>query len=671
VYWFLSGIVIEGLPLLFFLAASVLGSWFLLRSLFNLPAFERPLLSVALGVCLGTWLSNFTGRILAPQAGFMLSALIILVAGCSVWILGGRGKPEKQEFTGWPLLVAVLAMTLVFTLMGRGLGIFDDRKNLSMISIMAAGDIPPHFYMNAGFLFKYHYGFELLAAMVMRLGGLFPWSAFDLTKGAVAGMALGLAALWGRRVGGRWSVGIVLAFVLAMADGGRWLLTLLPVSWVAQASRHITMWGSGFQSGETLVHALNSAWAVEGGPPFPLPFAFANGILQPFILYLQAGPRSLLLVIIFCLLLLVGRQSARYAWLIFVPMLALLALAAEAEYILFCAGLVIILAVLPRRRLTISLRRQSREIFGAAGLSAVLGLVQGGTITETMRGVLQGASGSAAAAGARFGLRFPPAIVSSHLGELRLTSPGELMLGLFELGPALLLAPLVILLTLRWLTRGRYLWSAMAASTFLGFLIPIFLRYQVDRDITRMTVYALMGWIILATPALAAALRCGRRPWLAGALCAYGMLLVFGGLVLAGPLLTAANVAVIGSELAPADASMTRQVWDRLPPEALVLDSSPWRAVVVTGRLTISSSDSDEVLPSWRSLVANPVIGQVRQAGFDYVYIDTDWLNSMPPQARLSYAEPCARSIAEVHDSGANGGRWLYDISTCRGGPGG
>jgi hypothetical protein len=665
VYWFLSGTAIKALPLIFFLAASALGSWFLLRSLFSLSAIERPLLAIGLGTCLGTWLSDFTARLLAPQWAFMLAGLLVLLAGIAAWVICGHRMPERREFEVWPLLITVLAMTLVFTLMGRGLGIFDDRKNLSMISIMAAGDIPPHFYMNAGFLFKYHYGFELLAAIVMRLGGLFPWSAFDLTKGAVAALALGLAAVWGRRVGGRWSVGIVLAFVLAMADGGRWLLSLLPVSWVVQASQHISMWGSGFQSGENLIHALSSPWAIAGGPPTPLPFAYVNGIMEPFILYLQAGPRSLLLLIIFCLLLLIGRQSTKYGWLVFVPLLALLALAAEAEYVLFCAGLLAALAIMLSRSATPRLRRQWLELAAAGAASAAFALLQGGTITETVRGLLLGSSGSAAAPGVGFGLRFPPAIVSAHLGELHLTSPGELMVGLFEVGPALLLAPLVVLFGLRWVRRGRSLWVAFAASTLFGFIVPIFIRYQIDRDVTRITAYALMGWIILATPALAAAIRWGRLPWLAKGLSAYSLLLVFGGLVLAGPLLTAANVAVIGYQLHPADASMARMVWDRLPPAALVLDSSPWRAVAVTGRLTVSSSDSNEVLPSWQSLVADPVVGAVRQAGFDYVYMDSEWHDSMPGGARQSYEQPCVRPLAEVHGNGSNGSRWLYDISRC------
>src|SRR3990172_9482356 len=191
------------------------------------------------------------------------------------------------------VLAGMLAATLLFTVIGRGLAILDDRKNLSLISMMAAGDIPPHFYMNPVALFRYHYGFQLLGASAVRLGGLFPWSAFDLTKGFAAALSLGAAYLVGWRLGHRSAAGWVTAACLLFGGGARWLLLLLPPTFLAEASAHVVLWGSAASSADSLRLAMLGPWIIGGGPPTPIPFAYPSGILEAFVLGVQGGPGSL------------------------------------------------------------------------------------------------------------------------------------------------------------------------------------------------------------------------------------------------------------------------------------------------------------------------------------------------------------------------------------------
>ncbi|MGB2894576.1 MAG: hypothetical protein WBB65_00255, partial [Anaerolineales bacterium] len=385
-YWFRTGNALDGLALIPFFFLFTLGGWLLSMHAFKLKSRERVVVGFGLGLALTLWFSNLLGRWLPPQIAFWGAAGLVLILGFLSTIWSDRPFLDKTDLQVWPLLLFFVGITLLFTLMGRGLGIFDDRKNLSIISTMAAGDIPPHFYMNSGFLFKYHYGFQLFSASLMRVGGLFPWSAFDLSKGITAALAIALAYLWGWRVTYRKLGGVITAFVLTFASGGRWLLTLLPPSILSRAGAQLTLWGSAAQSAPNLLQGLSSAWIVEGGPPVPIPFAFVNGILQPFILYLQAGPKSLALVLLLLLLLIFRRRVNRFGLIVITLLIAMWGLTAEAEFVLFALGLFTVFIMLRTWRKKPLWRLELRTATIVLAIASVIIIFQGGTITETVRG---------------------------------------------------------------------------------------------------------------------------------------------------------------------------------------------------------------------------------------------------------------------------------------------
>ncbi len=667
-YWFRNGNALDGLALIPFFFLFTMGGWLLSTHAFKLRSRERVVVGFGLGLALTLWFSNLLGRWLPPQIAFWGAAGFVLILGFLSTIWSDRPFLDKTDLQAWPLLVIFVGLTLLFTLMGRGLGIFDDRKNLSIISTMAAGDIPPHFYMNSGFLFKYHYGFQLFGASLMRVGGLFPWSAFDLSKGITAGLAIVLAYLWGWRATYRRLGGVFTSFVLAFASGGRWLLTLLPPSILSRAGAQLTLWGSGAQSAPDLLQGLSSPWIVEGGPPVPIPFAFVNGILQPFILYLQAGPKSLALVLLLLLLLIFRSRMNRFGLIVLTLIIAMWGLTAEAEFVLFAIGLFTAFIVLRAWRKEPVWRLELRTAAIVLAIASAIIIFQGGTITETVRGIIlptEEALVGIAGPSVGFSLRSPPAIVSAHLGELRITKPGELLIGLMEVGPVILLVPLIAWASIRWVKRGRFLYLAIALSTFFGFLIPLFLSYEVDRDITRLTNYALMGWILLTVPLLKTFWYFKRPNWIRAVIVTEVVVVVFGGLVVMGSLLAAIPKAVFADEIEPVDAAMTRLVWDELSPGAEVLDSRSWRAVPITARLTRSAVDSYAELGSWADLVAFPDVHQVSDEGYRYIYVDEFWWDSMPENAQESYLDPCVEVIQELHDNAANGSRWLFDVGEC------
>jgi hypothetical protein len=668
-YWIRTSQVVALILLSLQFLLIAVGGWVTATHAFRLPSKQRIPVGISLGLILFIFFSNILGRWIPPEWSFWISVVCVVLVGGLTWFINKDQFLNPRDLKVWPQLLMLGVAILLFTLIGRGLGIFDDRKNLSLISLMAAGDIPPHFYMNSEFFFSYHYGFQLLGASLMRIGGLFPWSAFDLSKGIVAGLAILMSFVWGRKVSRSHWGGVIFAFLILFASGTRWLLLLFPPSLVLKASQGLTLWGSGAQSTQTLLQGLSSIWVVEGGPPTPIPFAFTNGILQPFILHLQAGPRSLALVIFFTLSLIIGRRRNLVSTIIVIIVLSTWALTAEAEFALFAAGIGILTLFLLILRVDRKKLEVARDLIGIVFVAGLFSLIQGGTITEIAKGLLP-RSGGAALLGTigpdvGFGLRFPPAIVSSHLGEMRILHPGELVIALAEIGPLLLLAPVAAWFARKRILKRDYFSGAFGVSTILGFLLPVFIYYSVDRDVTRMTQYALVGWLILGWPVIVVSWKLNQA-WWRSLLTGFGFLTVFGGLVVSGPLLSALHTVVFADGIAPVDAVMLRSNWDTLEPGSEVLDSDPWRAVALTGRLTRSSASSYATLPEWECLRSGPSLDRVVSAGFEYIYIDTYWWNSMTEEGRNSYSSPCVELFDEASDNAENGRRWLYDLRSCK-----
>jgi hypothetical protein len=657
------------LLLILFVLISI-GGWLIASFAFQLRSRERLMGGMGIGLVSYVFFSNVLGQILGPSLAFWFAGFLVFVVGLLCWFYSRDRSLDLHDFKVWPLLFMMVLLAVWITLIGRGIAIFDDRKNLSIISTMAAGDIPPHFYMNPDYRFNYHYGFQLIGAGLMRVGGLYPWSAFDLSKGIVSALAIMLAAVWGWRATHSKLWATATAFLVTFASGGRWLLNFLPQSILRRASGQIELWGASGSTVTSLFEGLGQTWAIDGGPPLALPFAYVNGILQPFVLKLHKGPISLNLVILFLALLLIGRHRGWKGTFLLGVLFATWALVAEAEFILFGFGLGL-------AAIFIAARGNVRAMLRSPGLSnpllafltgGIVSVFQGGTITEMVKGFVgirpAGGLGGGTGLGG-FQLRWPPAIVSAHLGELRITSFYPLLVALFEMGPAILAGVLVVLCVRRWIRHGRIPEAALAFSSFIGILAPLFLKYDIDRDITRMTAFALMGWIILAVPVLAIMLRRYPLDWLRVAIGSWVTALILGGLVVTGSLNSAIPRAVFSYHIADLDVHMTRLVWDQLPDEALVISAHQWAVVPVTGRLTRTSVDNTTVLDTWLDDINTSGASDLARGGFDFVYMDEAWWGTMSPENKASFSQECVLLFAEVEDTSRTHFRRLYDVGKC------
>ncbi|MGH2628232.1 MAG: hypothetical protein ACRDHY_16460, partial [Anaerolineales bacterium] len=361
------------------------GGWLLVRQSFRLKPRERLMAGAAAGLLLFVVLSNLLARALPLPAAFWTAGLAVLASGVASNALSRTGRmPGRGDLAGLWLPLGFVGMAFAFQSIQRGLAVFDEYIHLPLVSVMATGDIPPHFYLNPAQPFAYHYGLQIWAASMVRLAGFFPWSAFDLSRALALALTACLAWLWFRRTVRAEFAVLVSAALLLFAGGARWLLLFLPGRILAEISRHVALINTGANTASTLAEALGRPWTLEGGGLVPFPFAFHNGIFVPLIFNLgSTGAMPYFTILL--LLLLAGRVEPGWrSAAVTAFVLASLALSAEHLFVLLwlaLAGITLWGLIGPGRRGGRAMRPSMRWRAGVLGASALLAIVQGGFLT--------------------------------------------------------------------------------------------------------------------------------------------------------------------------------------------------------------------------------------------------------------------------------------------------
>jgi hypothetical protein len=188
------------------------------------------------------------------------------------------------------------------------------------------------------------------------------------------------------------------------------------------------------------------------------------------------------------------------------------------------------------------------------------------------------------------------------------------------------------------------LFASLGAGSILSFLFPIFFRYGLDFNITRLTGGALWIWSVLGFPALWGWMIAARGAVRSLAWLGYAAT-VFGGLVLFGIQLIAIPSPILSDFVDNTDARYSRTYWDRLDPGAQVLDSIPERAVTLFGRASRAMMDVYHPWPDWQALIDNPDPGAVADAGYSYIYEDEAWWRAMTTEQHLALKQPCVSDL--------------------------
>ena len=292
-----------------------------------------------------------------------------------------------------------------------------------------------------------------------------------------------------------------------------------------------------------------------------------------------------------------------------------------------------------------------RDLLGWTGvmLAATLGaIVQGGMLTEIVRARFT--SGQAQASyfdtAPTWSGRQP--IVSAHLGSLSIFNPAQLLAALAEIGPVILVTPLVFAWAWKSFRLGKWYEAALSAAS-LGSLIALFVAFK--GPLFTATPRLMGDWffvcILYSAPLLWIWARKRSEAVQIGAVTG-GLITALSGLVLFGVQLAAIQKPVYATFITPMDAKMTQEYWNKLEPKALIFDPVVYRAPTVFGRFTDSSPSWYLESPEWQSLMNAPDPFKIRAAGFDYMYLDSDTWNSFTPGEQALFQAACVKQVAQV-----------------------
>jgi hypothetical protein len=263
-----------------------------------------------------------------------------------------------------------------------------------------------------------------------------------------------------------------------------------------------------------------------------------------------------------------------------------------------------------------------------------------------------------------FQLAWPPAVVSSHLGVLSLFDPRTLIVALFELGPLLLVFPLLAVWGIKAFRVGRW-YEAALASTAVVMLLAFFVQFSGSTGVRNTPRLYTFLPLLAAFAVPLAWVWAAHRPAVTKILVAgLGLVAITGGLVMFGIELLAIQRPVYSSYLTTLDARMTRAYWNRLEPGALVFDPVPYRAPTVLGRPTDSNLTWYQAKPEWEALLADPEPARLRAAGFRYVYLDNGYWDGLSAENQQAFSGGCANLLSEVQDNEGNF-RKLVDLHGC------
>jgi hypothetical protein len=248
-------------------------------------------------------------------------------------------------------------------------------------------------------------------------------------------------------------------------------------------------------------------------------------------------------------------------------------------------------------------------------------------------------------------------------GQLSLFDGRQLLVLLAELGPALLLLPLVI--AWQWPRRRRADWFTLGLgwSALLSLLFGLLVEYGVDRSTTRMPATALWAWLVLAFPILWQARKNMRLPARFGLAAGY-LAAVLGGIVIFAFQLPAMLVPQYTYFITDLDAGIAHDYWGSLPPDAQVFDPMASRSPTIFGRIPRAHASIYVPLPEWEALATDPDPAIIAQAGFDYIYLDKQWWNTLNETQQARLLQPCVDIMEDRTILGIDF-RLLVDIHAC------
>lgn len=674
-YWFRAGGWLNILPWLVVMLLVFWGGWLLVFYVFKKRQPEHLYLGFSLGIIVYLALINLLGRWVEPETVFWLCGVITLLVG----VIAARFNFKLPYLAGLraslPYLVLFVGMFWVFLRIGKGVGLFDEYKNLALVSVIANGEIPVREFFGIPNPLRYHYGFHFLPASMMQLGNMMPWSAFDMAKALLWGLLAVLSWMLGNEFFKKDWGGPLATLTVLFSSGTRYLLLLLPSNLLIRGNEIITLWGASSESAESFFSLMTSQSILDSGPPVPFPMAYMSGVKTPLVL----GHAGNTLMSVFILLVLVhllldfpgGVKGWRVG--ILTVLLSFWGLTAEAAYVVFLIATGTYVGWVAIRDRTFKINPFLREIVLGLLISLPLVIFQGGTISAML---LNHANDfnlvDAAQTGSdlsSFSTRWPPAIISAHLGQIPLDNGIGWIIGLFETGVWLVLLPFVSFYKETPPTRfGKHLFPISLIIVWFSLLLPLFVRWEWERDIVRIPTFGLEVYSILLLFFLSGQLRKKTVKSRVFSYVSLGLiaLTVFGGFVLMGTQLTASQQLIYSHRYDIHDGELLSEVWGMIPEDSKAIGPIG-KMSILTGHLTggIYTPPPGEEGEVWDEMRARPTIEGLVSAGYEYVYADQQWFAAIPESAQAELDADCVSILSEAWNKPRSKFTRIYDLTSC------
>lgn len=613
----------SGLFLLFvcLILLSSLGGYLICRLVFSVSARESLPIGIGLASLLLIVLTNLASHWLSLQWAYLLASVLIIGTGGMLFVF----TPSKREvFENWqqalPPILVFLLLFVLFLRINQGLAIFDENYNLPIVSLIAAGDVPPHFPFDPSQPLAYHYGLHLLAGVAVRLAGISPWLAFDAVRAYTHALMLILATLWFERRTGNFWAAVIGGGVVYFGGNTQWSLLFAPQTWLKKLSAMVVLSNTALSSGKNLFDLLTKSWNIDGLGAVSFPFAFIGAIFKPQNLALTSNGAAVALTIL--LLLLLATDNWRLVNTVIVGLiLASLALTAEYLFGLLAIGTGLVALLNAMRQKSFSpLVHQLLLWTPALGL-AIFG---GGVLSVMAQHFLRGLIGKDSVNGhglLGFEWQSSPSLPTLYFGRLSLIQMDTLLLSLILLGPIIFF----ILLSLKQLKNQWRSMDLIHQGLLLGASVCFILSFMVGiKDslggITRLLDTTLVIFLILSFPLLINLW--GKHSRFLQTLVVLNLvLLCLGGIVTFSLEFIAIPRPQYTTYISDVDVKFFTRYWNRFPRQTQIFDPTPVRSLVLFGRSVGSiASDYGKWLPEWQQILANPTPTRLLQAGYTHAY---------------------------------------------------
>ena len=652
----------------------ILGGIWIVRRAFNLNKVEQAMIGLATGLMIETWLANILGQLLPVMTAFWLAAGLVFLAGILVWLPLSRqklGALFQITISPWQW-VALALLSYLFIAIGRGLSLFDDYLTLPTTSLIATGDIPPHFALNPSIRFDYHYLVLLFSAQLWRIGNFHAWNSLDYARGLTFAISVVLTGIWAKRLTRSTMAGYLTGILSIFGGGVLWLLLFLPQDLMQHISWNIQMIGSALDTAPDLLGALQKPWRIIGGPPIQFPFVFLSGISTTSLINFMGGAGGIIWIVPILLILIHNRGRNWLAWVVTAIFLASFALTSEILFVYYAFGIVLVAVIYAIAHKTIRLPQKLWAWLITMLAAGLISLLQGGVITGTFFSTILGDLGIDLATPSynafSFYLTWPPKLVSQHLGILALTNPSQLLVALLEIGPIIFVLPLVVIWGIKAYRAQRWFEAGWIFATLAG-LVLVFVQYSGTGGIVPFDKWqsSIINLCKLYAVPLVWLWAKDRAEILKPVLSTIFMATILGGIVIFSLEIIAVPKPTYSYYLTSLDARAEHDFWNKLPQGALIFDPDPYRSPVIFGRPTDSSISWYQNTPGWQKLFNAPNPVDLRAAGFSYVYLDLNYWDQIGPSYDQMLQSACVHLVKEyTQDTPSNDFRRLLDIRDCK-----